>query len=222
MASRRPVPTPVAPAPATPALATPALAASAPATPSPTTPTTDRTRRTSAPTASAQPVRAANSGTSGPKPARVPSATRPTTDNTQNINKLIIITERETYDQLLIDVGRKHLLVEFYAPWCGACMLINKTLEELAKTYNGKLIIAKVNVEECEQIAIDNGVTMMPAFMMMKEKQVLEKFAGSNEEKLMSIVKKFIGEPIVEDATTASVGEVPPPTPETTQALPRT
>ncbi|XP_036318714.1 thioredoxin M5, chloroplastic-like [Rhagoletis pomonella] len=111
------------------------------------------------------------------------------------VNKLIIISECATYAQLLNEVGRKHLLVEFFAPWCGACMLINRKLEELANTYNGKLIIAKVNIDDCEQIAIDNDVSMMPSFLLMKENQILEKFAGSNEEKLINTIKKYVGEP---------------------------
>ncbi|XP_012154961.1 thioredoxin, mitochondrial [Ceratitis capitata] len=115
--------------------------------------------------------------------------------NLDTTTELILISDRGTYDQLMNAIGRKHLLIEFYAPWCGACMLINKKLEELAVTYTGKLIIAKVNIDDCEQIAVENNVSMMPAFILFKENQILEKFAGSNEEKLMSTIKKHVGEP---------------------------
>lgn len=131
--------------------------------------------------------------TQRPEAANLPTSITPIIG--ENLNELIIITEGATYDKLLNDVGNKYLLVEFYAPWCGACMLINKKLEELATSYSGKLIIAKVNIDECEQIAIDNNVSMMPSFMLLKENQVLENFFGSSEEKLMSIIQKHVGEP---------------------------
>lgn len=134
------------------------------------------------------------------------TVTPPNTPAGDKVNELIIITESATYIKLLKDVGNKYLLVEFYAPWCGACMLINRKLEELAASYSGKLIIAKVNIDDCEQIAIDNNVSMMPSFMLLKESQVLEKFAGSSEEKLMSTIQKHVGEPtnVVSDPPTTN------------------
>ncbi|XP_054729725.1 uncharacterized protein LOC129238651 [Anastrepha obliqua] len=138
---------------------------------------------------------------SAPKPPSTPSdpvppALPPPPILNDTVNELVIVSDRDTYDQLLTDAGRKHLLLEFFAPWCGACMLINRKLEELLTTYKGKLIIAKVNIDDCEQIAIDNEVTMMPSFVLIKENQVLERFAGSNEDKLVSILKKYVGEPM--------------------------
>ncbi|XP_054088272.1 uncharacterized protein LOC105210630 [Zeugodacus cucurbitae] len=207
-------PTTTAPAPST--------AAAPPATSANRTPATTPANRTPATTpgnrspANAPNINLPTSMQPGPVPAPVPTVTPPSV----NVNELITITEVATYDNLLKDVGNKFLLLEFYAPWCGACMLINSKLIELATTYSGKLIIAKVNIDECEQVAIDNNVSMMPSFILLKDSQVLENFAGSNEAKLMSVIQKHLGDPSNGDNGTTTAGSSQPRITHTAQSTP--
>ena len=67
------------------------------------------------------------------------------------------------------------VLVDFYADWCGPCKMISPILEELAKEYEGKVTIVKVNVDENGDIAGRYGVMSIPNLVLFKNvvKQVV-------------------------------------------------
>ena len=61
------------------------------------------------------------------------------------------------------------VLVDYWAEWCGPCKAIAPLLEELAKEYGGKLKIAKVNVDENQQLARKYNIKAIPTLMLFKE-----------------------------------------------------
>ena len=61
-------------------------------------------------------------------------------------------------------LGDKPCIVDFYASWCGPCKVAGPILEELAKEYEGKIYIYKVNTEEERQLSTDLGIQGIPAF----------------------------------------------------------
>ena len=70
------------------------------------------------------------------------------------------------------------ILVDFWAPWCVPCKAIAPTLEELASELDGKLTIAKVNIDENDAVAAEYGVRAIPTMILFKGGQVAETLVG--------------------------------------------
>jgi len=73
----------------------------------------------------------------------------------------------------------KPVLVDYWAEWCGPCKMIAPILDEVAATYNGKLQIAKMNVDENRDIPAKFGIRGIPTLMLFKGGQLAATKVGA-------------------------------------------
>ncbi|MCD8528939.1 MAG: thioredoxin [Chitinophagales bacterium] len=69
-------------------------------------------------------------------------------------------------------------LVDFWAAWCGPCIALGPTIESLAKDYEGKVNVGKLNVDENPETSMKFGIRNIPTVLLLKDGELVERFVG--------------------------------------------
>jgi thioredoxin 1 len=90
----------------------------------------------------------------------------------------LVQLDASTFDDK-IKTSSTPVLVDFWAVWCGPCRAIAPILEQLADEYGGKLQIAKVNVDENQELAVRYSIHSIPTLLLFKDGSVVETLVGA-------------------------------------------
>ena len=99
-----------------------------------------------------------------------------------------VILTQQNFKSEVIDCDIP-VIVDFWATWCGPCKMIAPTLEEIAKEYAGKVKVAKANVDEQMQLAMEYKVEVIPTLFFFKNGEVVKKTVGvQTKQEILSII----------------------------------
>lgn len=104
----------------------------------------------------------------------------------------LVVKSTDEFTKKLDEAGEKLVLIDFHATWCGPCKRIAPFVESLAEEYKDKLIVLKADVDEVEELAASQKVTVMPTFVVFLKGKRVADFSGANEEKLKELVLEHL------------------------------
>ncbi len=101
-------------------------------------------------------------------------------------NNIIDVNEIDFETKVLEESANKLVVVDFWAPWCGPCKQLTPVLEKVISSSPDKIVLAKINIDENQQIAAQLRIQSIPAVFALKDKQPVNvllsigKFCGNS------------------------------------------
>ena len=83
------------------------------------------------------------------------------------------------------ETGKGLAVVDLYAEWCGPCRMMAPILEEVAKSYEGKVKMGKMNVDESPQTPGKFGVTWIPTIIFLKDGKEVDRLVGFQSKEVL-------------------------------------
>jgi len=110
-------------------------------------------------------------------------------------NNIIDVNEADFETQVLEESLNRLVVVDFWAPWCGPCKQLTPILEKVISTSPDKIVLAKINIDENQQIAAQLRIQSIPAVFAFKDKQPVNAFQGViPETEIIKFLEKSLGE----------------------------
>ena len=85
------------------------------------------------------------------------------------------------------------ILVDFWAEWCGPCRRLAPTVDELATDYDGRVVVAKMNVDENPSVPMRFSIRGIPTLLLFKGGQIVESVVGlADKDQLKKVIDKHV------------------------------
>lgn len=75
--------------------------------------------------------------------------------------------------------GSQPFAIDFWATWCGPCRMVAPIISEMAEKYDGKIVVGKCDIEECDDLAAQYGIRNIPTVLFFKNGEVVDKLVGA-------------------------------------------
>jgi len=95
--------------------------------------------------------------------------------------RALAVTEAD-FDSTIVNAD-KPAVVDFWAVWCGPCRIVAPIMEELAAEYEGRAILAKVDVDSNRAIAMRYGIQAIPTMLFFKGGEVVDRIVGAADKR---------------------------------------
>ena len=110
------------------------------------------------------------------------------------------VTQLDFEEKVLAASMQVPVLVDFWAPWCGPCKSLTPVLERVVESYDGAVLLAKINTDEEGQLASIFGIKSLPTVMLLKGGRPIDGFMGAQPEGVIrEVLAAHLGEPSNEE-----------------------
>jgi thioredoxin 1 len=103
------------------------------------------------------------------------------------------VTE-QTFDQTVL-ASAQPVLVDFWAPWCGPCLQLAPVIDQIATENEGRVTVAKVNIDEAPQLAAKFGIRSIPTLLYFKDGAVRDQVLGAVPKRVLVEKLNALAEP---------------------------
>lgn len=119
-------------------------------------------------------------------------------------------SESLDFDELLRDAGDTPVLIDFFADWCAPCKMLEPTIQQLANQYDGRVIVAKVNVEDNPDLITRFNIFSIPRVAIFRYGEIVVNFLGLKPfQEYATTIDALLAEPEAESSVESGIDETP-------------
>ena len=105
--------------------------------------------------------------------------------NFREVNKMAEITITKDNFEAEVTCSDIPVLVDFWATWCGPCKMMAPVVAEIARDYEGKVKVGKIDVDDQPELAMKYGVMSIPTLILFKNGEIANQMVGFNPKNIV-------------------------------------